>query len=247
MIHLSDRLSMIADCIDPDETVADIGTDHGLLPIFLWQRDHGKTLILTDINEGPLKIAEANSEQFAPDMESSLRRGDGLTIIKPHEVDVAVIAGIGGLLMRKILSSDLAKTRTISKYILQPRNAQEQVRKWLFENSFLITDEYLVREGNFLCEIIVARPKVPSKDAGFTKVEMKQKEEDLEFEISPLLFQKKDPLLAELLHRRINIEKQIYAQIESHGSEKSMGKARKTKVRIERLTALSERLKQQNK
>lgn len=247
MIHLSDRLSLIAECISPDESVADIGTDHGLLPIFLWQRDHGKTLILTDINEGPLIIAEANIELFAPNMERSLRRGDGLTVVEPHEVDVIVIAGIGGLLMRKILSSDLEKTRSIKKYILQPRNAQEQVRKWLFENSFFITEEYLVREGNFLCEIIVARPETRSTGTGFSKQDLKQKEEELEFEISPLLFQKKDPLLAELLHRRINIEKQIYAQIESHGTEKSVGKARKTKIRIERLNALSDRLEQQNR
>lgn len=165
MIKLTKRLELIAKEIKNGESMADIGTDHGLLPLYLWDRCISPHVIMTDVNEGPVKTAERNARQHNPEFTFDIRKGNGLEIIEPFEVDDIVIAGMGGMLISEILASDIDKTRTFKKLILQPRSKQGHLRWFLLNNGFKIKREKLVLENGHFCNIITAVPsnryKVP--------------------------------------------------------------------------------------
>ncbi|NCB03468.1 MAG: SAM-dependent methyltransferase, partial [Spirochaetia bacterium] len=220
MVRLSERLLAIASCIKKGESIADIGTDHGLLPIFLHENDICSKYILCDINEGPLLKARENIERHILGAPMDLRLGDGFSLIDKGECDCAVIAGMGGKLIISILENDMDKTMSFKKLILQPRNAQEKLREWLYTKGFTILDEHLAREGRYICEIIVAtRAGVGLEEE--SKSVVLSIDKDLIFEISNLLIIKKDPLIFDLIQQKINIERDILSEIYRGGGGKS--------------------------
>lgn len=158
MIKLTDRLQVLADQIKQNETMADIGTDHGFLPLFLWENEISPKVIMADISSGSLEKARCNCEVHYPDEKFDLRLGNGIQVLENGEVDAVVIAGMGGKLITKILSENPEKTKSFKKLVLQPRNGQGKLRYWLLENGFSIICESLVREGKYICEIITAVP-----------------------------------------------------------------------------------------
>ena len=160
MIKLTERLQCLADQIEQNETMADIGTDHGFLPIYLWENEISPKVIMADISAGSLEKARCNCEELYPGEKFDLRLGNGIQIIENGEVDAVVIAGMGGKLMTQILEEDMEKTRSIKKLVLQPRNGQGKLRYWLVKNGFSIVKESLVREGKYICEIITAVPEL---------------------------------------------------------------------------------------
>jgi tRNA (adenine22-N1)-methyltransferase len=239
MIKLSDRLQKIADFIEPGESVADIGTDHGFLPMALWERGKSPRVILSDINEGPLEKAKGNINKYYPEKEFDLRIGSGIQTLKPAEVEDIVIAGMGGLLIAEILGDDLEKSKSYRKLILQPRNAQEKLRLWLLENGFLIRDEVLVREGKYLCEIILAVPDGSgSQETGQDRFLSRN---EIDFEISPILFSKKDPLLVEFIENKIRIEKKVHAAIKTKAVKDKAEMLKKSEERIALLQEMRKR------
>ncbi len=160
MIKLTDRLQLLADQIKQNETMADIGTDHGFLPIYLWENEISPKVIMADISPGSLDKARANCYELYPDVKFDLRLGNGIQILDNGEVDAVVIAGMGGKLMTEILGEDLKKSKSFKKLILQPRNGQAKLRSWLIENGFSIVKESLVRENKYICEVITVVPYV---------------------------------------------------------------------------------------
>lgn len=159
MIRLTDRLQALADQIQQNETMADIGTDHGFLPIALWERGISPKVIMADISPGSLDKARKNAQILYSDQAFDLRLGSGIRVLKKGEVDAVVIAGMGGALMTEILSEDPEKTLSFRKFVLQPRNGQGKLRHWLLSKGFSIAAESLVREGKYICEIITALPE----------------------------------------------------------------------------------------
>ncbi len=232
MIRLSDRLQKIADFIEQGETVADIGTDHGFLPMALRQGGKCPHVILSDIKEGPLEKARVNIGKYTPEEEFDIRIGSGIKTIRPGEVDVIVIAGMGGFLISEILGDNLVKSKSYKKLILQPRNAQDKLRAWLMENGFIIRNEALVRERKYICEIIVAGP-------GGNPVKFEPGNIDLE--ISPILFEKKDPLLVEFIENKIRIESKVFAAIQKSAARYKTEKMKRLEERIGVLQELRKR------
>lgn len=157
-MKLSDRLNIIANEINSNETMADIGCDHGFLPLYLLENNICTKAILCDISKGSLEKAESNFRVYGHDLNCEFRLGNGLDVIDYGEVDNVVIAGMGGILMSEILDNNPEKSKTIKKYILQPRNKHGFLREYLVNNGYIIRDEKLVREGKFICEIIIASP-----------------------------------------------------------------------------------------
>ncbi len=155
-MKLSDRMQVIADRVEHGEIVADVGTDHGQIPVWLFARGISPRVILSDISEGSLRKAEetAGAYQFGEGL--SFRVGNGLTVLKSGEADTVIIAGMGGKLIRQILEEDPEHAKSFRKYIFQPRKGAGHLRKWLLENGFWIVREDVVREGKFLPEIITA-------------------------------------------------------------------------------------------
>ena len=212
MIKLSERLELIANLIDENETMADIGTDHGFLPVSLWERGICKKIILSDVNKGPLEKASQNIKATNPGIEFDLRLGNGLETILSGEVSTLVIAGMGGVLITEILAADLEKSKSFKKIILQPRNGQSKLRYWLLTNGFDIIKEELVKEGLYICEIIVAKPVHTASNKNMNWVE-------LAFELPGIDMIKGNQLIREFVEKKIKIEKKIIKKIIGGGNK----------------------------
>lgn len=158
MIKLSDRLQIIAYRTKPSQTMADIGTDHGFLPIYLKEHRICEKVIMADISEPSLEKARRNAANCSSEVRSGMefRVGDGLKVLEKGEADTVVIAGMGGKLIRDILAEDMDLTYSVNKFVMQPRIGQGHLRKWLCYNGFAITNEDLVIEGDYIPEIITA-------------------------------------------------------------------------------------------
>ena len=157
---LTDRLRAIAGQVRGiDSSVADIGTDHGYVPVWLIMNGHRGRIILSDINAGPLARAAESFRRYVPGIAPDLRQGSGLSTLKPGEADVLIIAGMGGNLIMDILSEGDAVAKSASEIILQPGRHVSKVRKWLRSTGalggFSVVRQIPIREGRRFSEIIV--------------------------------------------------------------------------------------------
>ena len=219
-MKLGDRLQMIANEIQQGETMADIGTDHGFLPIYLWQTSKCPKVIMTDISRGSLEKARNDCRAECPDTEFDFRLGSGIEVLEEGEVDAVVIAGMGGLLMCDILGHDPQKAHSIRKYILQPRNNIGKLRCWLQDNGYEIIRENLVREGRYICEILTISTLSDfnrESDDSFTEYE-----DDFikaaAFEFPHSLIDKSNELTEEYLRKKLKKQESILENIKNNSS-----------------------------
>ena len=154
---LSERLKTIADLVIPGRPMADIGTDHGHLPMWCLENGVVPFAILSDINEGPIEKAKLRIERSSMAEDSySLRLGSGLSVLKPGEAATVVIAGMGGELTSRLLAAEPEVTESVERFVFQPRSRAGMLREWLWENGWRICEERLVRERRRLCQIFSA-------------------------------------------------------------------------------------------
>ncbi len=151
---LSNRLYMIAKMVGVGSALADIGTDHAYIPIYLAQQGIIDRAIAADIGTGPLKRAYDNIRRYNMVSKIETRLSDGLYNISSKEVDTVLIAGMGSELMLRIL--DEAKHfQCINKhYILSPHSEWWMCRRYLREHGYRIVDEDMViDEGKYYIAI----------------------------------------------------------------------------------------------
>lgn len=207
---LTERLAAIANEIEKGESVADIGTDHGYLPMYLTKEEISPKVIMVDISKGSLNKARRNCRELMPEVKFDFRNGNGLRVIKKGEVDVIVIAGMGGNLICDILGRDLGKAKSCKKLILQPRTAQGRLRAWLVRKGFDIVNEQLVREGRFICEIITAVPGEPRES-----IKLNLEPESIKWEMPYWVANLKNPLVNEFISYKIDRENRILKSMEN--------------------------------
>ena len=167
-MRLSKRIHALAGSVTEGHSIADIGTDHGYVPMLLIRDGRSPRAIMSDISEGSLSKAKETFRQCGLTdkvSESDFRTGDGLETIAAGEVDEVIIGGLGGHTIVGILDADIEKSRSYKKLILQPRKHSGALRYWLYVNGWDIEEEQLAPEGKFVCEIITA---VPSGEASRT-------------------------------------------------------------------------------
>lgn len=191
-MKLSPRLKTIANNVLNCKTCCDIGTDHGYIPIYLIKKNIANRAIATDINIGPLRMAKKQIEYLGLENKIQIRLGAGLEPIQANEVDTAIIAGMGGLLIRDIIESSKITAKSISNFVLQPMIAQAELRKYLIDNDFIIVDEDLAQEGKRIYEIIIVKH-------GTQKIE-----NNIYMDIGKPLIDKKHPLLPSLINLKKN-------------------------------------------
>ena len=102
-MQLSIRMQAVADMVTPGGRIADIGTDHGYVPIYLVEQNKTDHAIAMDVRKGPLARAGENIVRFGCSDRIETRLSDGLAMLKPGEADTVIIAGMGGLLSIRIL------------------------------------------------------------------------------------------------------------------------------------------------
>lgn len=161
-LPISKRLLCCASMVQPGSRVADIGTDHGYLGIYLLQTGAARHVIACDLRKDPLENARRNAKLFGVDGEMELRLSDGLEKILPDEVDTVVMAGMGGDLIQKILSQCPWRKREGLQFILQPQSAGNVLRRWLCEDGFEIRREEPVQDGHFLYTVMDIRQGEPA-------------------------------------------------------------------------------------
>ena len=244
MINLSERLLTIANMIDKGETVADIGTDHGYLPIYLLLEEISPSAILADISKGSLSKAKENCAEYLCGQQVSFREGDGLEVLEPGEVDAVVLAGIGGLLTIEILDWNLEKSSSYKKFILQPRNNGGALRKYLSAHDFSVDDYRIVPEGNRFSEIMLVKPNKSSENVCENASAESISEEEWEFPDS--IVSDKNPMAKEYLEKSLEQEKMILSRILDGVGEGSTSHSDKDiayrKARIERIEYLLSRI-----
>ncbi len=167
MVKLPVRLESIANMIPPVSTIADIGTDHGLLPVYLLQTGTTKKAIVSDVNPRPLEKARKTAQLHGMESAMDFRLGDGLQVLEPGEAKVIIIAGMGGLLINSFLYSCPQKARNADYLILQPMQAISEVREYLLANGYRVLEDQLVKEKNHFYHLIkVKQEELPATGIG---------------------------------------------------------------------------------
>ncbi|WP_346355794.1 class I SAM-dependent methyltransferase [Azotosporobacter soli] len=226
-MKLGDRLATLASCVPQGAVVADIGTDHAYLPIALVLAGRITKAVAGDVVKGPYQAALAAVEAAGYTKEISVRLGNGLDVLTPGEVDTAVIAGMGGATIVEILSAAPEIVGQMKRLILQPMVAGEAVRRWLAKAGWHLLEEHLVEDNGRIYEIIVAQPGIWSPI------------EDVLYEVGPLLWQQRHPLLRRQLEQMIRQLTAVTRQMEE--SDKAV-REEKYAICSKRLQALKEKL-----
>ena len=149
-LHLQPRLRLLADLVPQGARLADIGTDHGYLPVYLLQKGRIISAIAADIGQAPLDHARRTAQQYGVTDGLRFPCCDGLQGIGPEDADTVVIAGMGGETIRHILSQAPWTKAGNTLLLLQPMTKQEDLRRWLNENGYAQSAERLVRDKDYL-------------------------------------------------------------------------------------------------
>ncbi len=160
---MSIRLEKIASLVKDGRGIADVGTDHGYIPIMLRRRGYSGRIVATDINEGPLNKARAGLEESGFSDSVELILCDGLDGCEPDSVDTVIVAGMGGDTITGIIDRAEWTYKPGIKLILQPVTKAEILRYWLVNNAYRITDEFLIKENGTIYQIICAEIAEPVK------------------------------------------------------------------------------------
>ncbi|AWB45395.1 tRNA (adenine-N(1))-methyltransferase [Paenibacillus sp. CAA11] len=155
-MKLSVRLQEIENRLPEGCTFADIGSDHALLPVSAVLCGRAKSAVAGEVNDGPYESAKRQVAGAGLEGKVDVRKGDGLAVIAPGEVEAITIAGMGGALMAQILESGLSKLEGVKRLILQPNVGEEIVRRWLLEHDWYLTDEHILKEDGKIYEILTA-------------------------------------------------------------------------------------------
>ena len=229
-MKLTDRLLKIASLVTEGKKVADIGTDHGYIPVYLLNQGKVPYAILADVNKGPLENARGEVRHNKLLDKVDLRLGSGIEVLEKGEVDEVIIAGMGGILISELLEAKLEVAHSVDKLILQPMQAQNEIRKYLLNNGFEILDEVLVKEDFRIYEIII------TKYTGNNT----QINDEIYYEVGKKLIENKDPLLNEFIDKKIYMYNSIIKKIEGKSSEGIEKKIKESKSAIEKLENLKQ-------
>ncbi|HEX5841008.1 MAG TPA: tRNA (adenine(22)-N(1))-methyltransferase TrmK [Pseudomonas sp.] len=159
---LSMRLERVAAHVPAGARLADIGSDHGYLPVALMSRGVIATAVAGEVALTPFYAAERTVRECGLSQRISVRRADGLAAIEPGDAVTTIsICGMGGERIRDILDSGKARLSGQERLILQPNGGEQPLRQWLMENDYRILCEEVLRENRFAYEIIVAERSGP--------------------------------------------------------------------------------------
>ena len=214
-MELSKRLYAVAGLVTEGASVADIGTDHGYVPIYLIKNKIASKVIAMDINKGPLEHAKMHIIGHGLKGQIETRLSDGLKKVNPGEVDGMIAAGMGGALVIKILEESKAVVDTLEFLILQPQSEISKVRKYLNKNGLVIIEEDMVEEeGKYypMMKVIHGQP---------------EEYKEYEYIYGKKLLEKKHPVLEKFLLREKYIQESIVEQLSKHiGSESAEQRTR---------------------
>ena len=228
-LQLAPRLQLLADLVPQGALLADIGTDHGYLPVWLLQQGRISSAIAADIGAGPLEHARRTAREY--DVYGlAFRLCDGLSAIAPDEADTLVIAGMGGGLVIHILTEGAKVLKSVETLVLQPQSEFARVRDYLEKNEYRIEEEHMLCEdGKYYAMMRVKHGKMTP----LTEIEQKY---------GPVLLAKKDPVLKEFLEREERKFTEIREHLAQMEGEKAAFRKKEVEKELEDIRAAKERL-----
>ena len=208
-IHLSKRLTALANMVTDGNRLADIGTDHGYIPIYLCQTGKIPSALAMDIGKGPLQQAQTHIAEHGLSEQIKTRLSDGMAALQFGEADTILIAGMGGGLVMKILSEGAEKLTGKEELILQPQSEIALVREFLRVRNFQILNEDMILEDGKYYPILRA---VPGEKENL-------KAEELFY--GPRLLENQNPVLLEYLQKQQNQNRMLIGQLSGNPGEKA--------------------------
>lgn len=155
-LELTPRLGQIAAWVRPGAHLADVGTDHAYLPVWLTLQGRVASAIASDLRLGPLDRARQTGRRYGVEGRITYRLGNGLAAVRPEECDTIVIAGMGGENIAQILARAPWTADGGHTLLLQPQSRAEVLRAFLAEHGYAICREALVRDRGFLYPVMEA-------------------------------------------------------------------------------------------
>ena len=200
-MELSQRLRAVADLIIAGEPAADIGTDHCGLPVYLTENNICPFVIAGEKTKTSSAAAKRKISSLNLEDRISVRTGDGLAVLQPQEAATAIIAGMGGCNIIKILSDHPEITRSLRRIILQPQSDIPAVRAFLQENCWRITTEKVLFEAGIYYEIIAAERGTMTLS-------------DAERLCGPVLLAENSRIFRECLQHRLSVAQSLLNQLD---------------------------------
>ena len=220
---------MNASFVTPGNRLADVGTDHGYIPIALVQEKIIPSALAMDVNPGPLERAKQHIRESHLEYDIHTRLSDGVQSLQPGEADSVLIAGMGGALTVKILQEGREVLRTVKELILQPQSEIDKVRRYLEQAGYKITKEDMVWEEGKYYQVMKA-------EAG----EMHYDCENF-YHYGKLLLESGHPVLRKYLTQRRALCEQLLKKLDQEGriEERTQARLQEIKEEIQRIdTAL---------
>ena len=211
-MELSKRMYAVASLVTKGNRIADIGTDHAYIPIFLIQKQHIPSAIAMDVNDGPLMRATEHIREYALEDRIETRLSDGFQELKAGEADTAIIAGMGGNLVIRILKEHWNITCSLKECVLQPQSEIAKVRAFLLEEGFLFIEEDMALDDEKYYPMMkVVPPSQKRNPEVWTETQLR---------FGKLLLEKQHPVLYQYLQREERIHRQILKSLESKDGER---------------------------
>lgn len=238
---ISQRLLAVALLIEKGSVVADVGTDHGYLPIYLVKSGISPKVIAMDVKAGPLSKAKANVEGCGEGDKITLRLSDGLTGLT-EQCDAVTICGMGGRLIRKILTQGRDKLSAVKQIIVSPQSEVPQFRKYLRENGFITAKERIIfDEGKYYfimdCRL-EAQSGYISKDSSKDSVFLHNLPpqdlflQDVHDMFGQYLLEKKDSVLKEFLLKERSKLSSVRENVHNSGSGYALTRIKELDYRL---------------
>ncbi|CAI2601309.1 tRNA (adenine(22)-N(1))-methyltransferase [Apilactobacillus kunkeei] len=222
---LSQRLKVVADFVPQNSRVADIGSDHAYLPVYLMKQKQIEFGIASEVAKGPLDnaIQEIKAEGLSDRIDTRL--ADGLLSVQPEDkIDCVTIAGMGGTLIKNILENGKSHLSGDELLILQPNVGEDRLRTWLMNNQYEISDETILREDGHTYEIIVAKK---------TDEPVKYTEQEIKF--GPFLLKQHSDVFVEKWENEIERIEMVIDQMNLAKHDKPVDKINSMKKEIEEI------------
>ena len=199
---MSTRLDIIVEMVEENKVVCDVGTDHGITAMRVFDKKNPKMVIGTDISKNSLQKLRDKIQDTKYDIKTVVT--DGIKDLEKYHPENIIISGMGGFLISEILERGMKVAKKADKLILQANNSLAHLRMFLEKEGFLITDERIAFDEDIYYDII---------EAHFTGNQTNDYKYDFEYEYGKLIIERKDSLFRDKLEKIIQKSTKIKSQL----------------------------------
>ncbi len=225
------RLEKIVELVDEKKIIADIGSDHGITAIKIYEERNPKKVIATDISKNSIQKLVDKLHYNKYNIETMI--ADGIKEL-PEDVEQIIISGMGGILISNIIEEGIDIAKNAEKLIIQANNSLVHLREYLLSNSFEIVDEYMIEDSDIIYFIIISRFDEKSKNKEYSDIELKYGRHNIK---------RKDELLIEYIEKEVDNINTIISNIKDINTKDSIKRLEEIKMQLKVLEDLLCKLK----